>query len=213
MLKKTIILTTFALSSAVFSATSLASEAKLKQFFKEVTSFQANFEQRVLDETGKTLDTKTGVFSFLRPGKFRWNYASTDEYEPIGQQIISDGQLITFYEPDLDTANQRRMSDAISQVPTLLLVQDSTNLETHFTVIDYGKIDGLTWVSLKPRSTDSGYQSLMVGFKQSQLSALVMTDALGNETRLELSDVVTNTALNDDLFVFKPADTTDVVGG
>lgn len=211
MFKKSVVTLALGLSVSLLSTGLLASEAELKRFFIDVRSLQANFEQEVVDETGKSLDSKTGVFSFLRPGKFRWNYASTDDDEPLGQQIISDGHLITFYEPDLDTANQRSMNDALSQVPTLLLVQNGANLEAHFSITDYGKTDGLTWVALKPKDPESGYQSLMVGFKQSQLSAIIMTDALGNETRLQLSDVVTNTKLSPGLFEFKPSDSTDVV--
>lgn len=207
MLRNVIVL----LALGSFISIGRASEASLKKFFVDVSTLQATFEQSVVDETGKTLDFKRGVFSLSRPGKFRWNYKSADEYEPLGQQIISDGNVITFYEPDLDTANQRSMIDAVTQVPTLLLVQNGENLEAHFTVTDYGKTDGLTWVGLKPKDPDSGYQSLMVGFANGQLNAIVMTDALGNETRLRLSDVVTNTELDTELFVFKPLESTDVV--
>lgn len=210
MLKNVIVLMALCTLITVASIAQ-ASEVSLKKFFTDVSTLQASFEQRVVDETGTTLDFKTGLFSLSRPGKFRWNYKSADEYEPLGQQIISDGNLITFYEPDLDTANQRSMNDAVTQVPTLLLVQSGENLETHFTVTDYGKTDGLTWVGLKPKDPDSGYQSLMVGFVEAQLNAIIMTDALGNETRLRLSNVVTNTELDVELFVFKPLESTDVV--
>lgn len=207
MLNKTI----FGLALSLFSSISLASEAMLQKFFTDVSNLQATFDQRVVDETGRSIDSKTGVFSLSRPGKFRWNYASVDEDEPKGQQIVSDGTLITFYEPDLDSAVQRSMSDAVAQVPSMLLVQSGENLETHFTVTDYGKTDGLTWVALKPKDPDSSYQSLMIGFADVQLSAIIMTDALGNETRLTLSNVVTNTKLDNALFNFIPNDNTDVV--
>jgi outer membrane lipoprotein carrier protein len=207
MLKKIII----ALLVIAPSSACVASEAMLTQFFKDVSNLQANFEQRVVDETGSTLDSKAGVFTFSRPGKFRWNYASSDEYEPLGQQIISDGRVITFYEPDLDSAVQSSMSDTVAQVPSMLLVQSGENIGTHFTVTDYAKTDGLTWVGLKPRDLESGYQSLMVGFFKKELRAIVMTDALGNETRLTLSDVIINSELDSELFEFTPSDSTDVV--
>lgn len=211
MFRKAIINLILGVVGSLFSASLCASEVRLKQFFKEVHSFQADFEQRVVDEAGQVLEFKTGVFSFLRPGKFRWNYASIDEQEALGQQIISDGEVITFYEPDLETANQRSMRDAVSQVPTLLLVQSGASIDAHFTVEDYGKTDGLTWIGLSPKNPDSGYQSLMIGFDEARLSAFIMTDALGNETRLQLSNVVTNLTFKKDLFKFKPSGSTDVV--
>lgn len=188
-----------------------ASEAMLKRFFSEVSTLQADFNQRIVDESGMTLEVKQGVFSFSRPGKFRWNYISDDEEYPLGQQIISDGRLITFYEPDLETANQRSMQNAVEQVPTLLLVQSGESLEKHFTIRDFGLTDGLTWVALKPKDDNAGYQGLMVGFAKDILSSIVLTDGLGNETRLSLSNVSNNVALDVSLFEFNPSDDVDVI--
>ncbi len=181
------------------------------RFFEEVETLQAGFDQRIVDESGNTLEVKKGIFSLSRPGRFRWNYVTDDPDYPVGQQIISDGSTITFYEPDLETANQRSMINALEQVPTLLLVQTGESLEKHFDVTDFGKTDGLTWVALKPKDENAGYQGLMIGFKKQLLSAIVLTDGLGNETRLTLSDVVTNRKLDEQLFAFVPSEGVDLI--
>jgi outer membrane lipoprotein carrier protein len=206
------------LGSSVFIASSAiyASEAMLKRFFVEVNTLQADFTQQIVDESGMTLENKSGVFSLSRPGKFRWNYSSDnyandDSDYPVGQQIISNGELITFYEPDLETANQRSMLNALEQVPTLLLVQSGESLEAHFNVMDFGLTDGLTWVALKPKDENAGYQGLMIGFAKEQLNSIVLTDGLGNETRLALSNVVSNSELDSSLFEFIPGDGVDVI--
>lgn len=201
------------LGSSVFIASSAtnASEAMLKRFFVEVDTLQADFTQKIVDESGMTLENKSGVFSLSRPGKFRWNYSSDDPDYPVGQQIISNGELITFYDPDLETANQRSMVNALEQVPTLLLVQSGESLEEHFNVMDFGLTDGLTWVALKPKDENAGYQGLMVGFVKEQLNSIVLTDGLGNETRLALSNVVSNSELDSSLFEFIPGVGVDVI--
>lgn len=204
-------ITVLAFSMLSISSATNASEAMLKRFFVEVTSLQADFNQQIVDESGITLETKSGIFSLLRPGQFRWNYTNEDPEYPVGQQIISDGELITFYEPDLETANQRSLLNALEQVPTLLLVQSGESLEQHFTVTDFGLTDGLTWVALKPKNENAGYQGLMVGFAKEQLSSIVLTDGLGNETRLLLSNIVTNSELDASLFEFTPGDGVDVI--
>lgn len=209
--KKAIVLVVLGLFIGLSSSIASASEAMLKRFFIEVNTLQADFNQRIVDESGMTLEIKKGVFSLSRPGKFRWNYANDDEDFPLGLQIISDGRLITFFEPDLDTANQRSMQNALEQVPTLLLVESGERLETHFNIVDFGLTDGFTWVALKPKDENAGYQELMIGFAKEVLSAIVLTDGLGNETSLTLSNVVTNTELETALFEFTPADGVDVV--
>ena len=199
--------------SSVFFTSSVAnaSEAMLERFFIEVNTLQADFTQQIVDESGMTLESKSGVFSLSRPGKFRWNYANEDPEYPVGQQIISNGELITFYEPDLETANQRSMFNALEQVPTLLLVQSGESLDEHFTVTEFGLTDGLTWVALKPKDENAGYQGLMVGFAKEQLNSIVLTDGLGNETRLALSNVVSNSELDGALFEFSPGKGVDVI--
>ena len=188
-----------------------ASEAMLKRFFIEVKTLQADFTQQIIDESGMALENKSGVFSLSRPGQFRWNYVTEDIDYPIGQQIISDGELITFYDPDLETANQRSMLNALEQVPTLLLVQSGERLEEHFNVTDFGLTSGLSWVALKPKDENAGYQGLMVGFAKDQLSSIVLTDGLGNETRLVLLNVQTNLELDASLFEFAPDENVDVI--
>jgi len=200
----------FFLAWSSYTSAAIASETMLKRFFSEVNSLQADFNQKIVDESGATLETKKGIFSFSRPGKFRWNYIGDEDYS-LGQQIISDGNLITFYEPDLETANQRSMQNALEQVPTLLLVQSGEELDEHFTLTDFGLTDGLTWVSLKPKDENAGYQGLMVGFAREELSAIILTDGLGNETRLSLSNVINNINLNASLFEFSPSDDVDVI--
>jgi len=198
--------------SCILSSNSvMASEAMLKTFFTQVTTLQAVFTQKVTDETGMTLETSSGVFSLSRPGKFRWNYNSTDSDTVQGQQIIADGKSIFMYDPDLEQVTQRSLKDALGQVPSLLLVQSGTNIDQHFMITDFGLTDGLSWVALKPKDENAGYQQLMIGFDRGELSAINLLDGLGNETRLSLLQVKTNRSLDKALFRFIPPAGVDVL--
>ena len=194
----------------LIAATVQASESALNRFFEEVTTLQADFILRIVDETGMTLESSSGIFSLLRPGKFRWNY-NGDDPDTQGLQIISDGKIITFYEPDLETASRRSFSEAIEQVPTMVLVQSGGDLNKHFAVTDYGLTDGLSWVALKPLDADAGYRELMIGFSGELIDTIVLTDGLGNETRLLLRDVQRNMGLENTVFEFDPPAGVDVV--
>lgn len=199
------------LMNTAFSQTGSASEELLKRFFVEVNTLQADFKQVIVDESGRTLEVKKGVFSLSRPGRFRWNYINDDIDYPLGQQIISDGTVITFYDPDLETANQRSMQDAVDQVPTLVLMQSGDGLDQHFVINDIGLTDGLSWVALKPKDVNAGFQSLMLGFAKKQLTAIMLTDVLGNETQLTLTKVLSNTDLEASLFEFQAPEGVDVI--
>jgi len=189
----------------------LASEKMLRAFFTEVKTLRATFSQKVTDESGMTLDSTSGTFYLSRPGRFRWDYNSFDPDVPQGQQIISDGKLITFYEPDLETATQRSFLDAVEQVPTMVLMQSGGDLDRHFRINDFGLTDGLSWVALKPRDEEAGYRELMIAFSASQLNTIVLTDGLGNETRLTLNNVRSNPKIDAKVFRFDAPAGVDVV--
>lgn len=199
------------LSLLLIASSSLASEKRLRAFFTEVTTLQASFSQKVTDETGMTLDSTSGTFYLSRPGRFRWDYKSFDPDAPQGQQIISDGKKITFYEPDLETATERSFADAVEQVPTMVLMQSGGDLDKHFSINDYGLTDGLSWVALKPNDAEAGYRELMIGFSKAKLNTIVLTDGLGNETRLTLTNVRSNPKIADKVFRFDAPPGVDIV--
>lgn len=188
-----------------------ASEQSLNQFFQNVTFMQARFTQQVVDESGMTLERSTGNFYLSRPGKFRWNYDSIDpEYSDIGQQIIADGEYIFMYDPDLEQVTRRNMEDALSQVPSLVLVQTGSQLQDYFSITDFGLTDGLSWVALKPTAEEAGYDELMIGFAGQEMRSIVLRDGLGNETRLQMSGIDINSRLSSSVFNFEVPDGADM---
>lgn len=193
------------------SQSAFASKESLIKFFNEVTTLQARFDQVVTDEVGTTLARSSGDFYLQRPGKFRWDYLSDDPDISQGQQIYSDGKKITFFDPDLETATQRSLGDALEQVPTLALVQSGESIDEFFTIIDYGITDDLSWVGLKPKDENTAYKSLLLGFDSNKLRSIVLNDGLGNETRLTLADIKINKRIKRTVFNFSPAAGVDVI--
>lgn len=209
------------------SGNTVASEQALNAFFKDVEQLSADFTQRVEDERGSVLESTSGKLYLARPGKFRWDYYSDDQLiegvvenggestspsEPyLGQQIVANGEHLFFYDPDLEQVSKRKLDDAIGQVPSLLLVQDGADIDQHFSVTDYGVTDGLSWVSLKPKDADAGYQQLMIGFDEGLIAALLLYDGLGNSTQLKLKDVELQTKIDPTVFEFTVPDGADII--
>lgn len=206
---KLVIKTIVLMLALISTQASLASEAMLRQFFIEVKTLQANFEQRVTDETGFSLENSSGTFSLSRPGKFRWDYLSDDPDLPIGQQIIADGEFIYLFAPDLEQVTRRSLADALGQVPSLVLVQSGADIDKYFVIGDIGLTDGLSWVSLQPKDENAGYQQLLMGFEAGVLATIELVDGLANVTRLTLSGVRTNIKLPTKRFNFEVPDGVD----
>lgn len=209
---KAIVLTMLVFCGSLFNASqTLASELLLSRFFEEVHTLKSHFDQQVVDETGFVLEVSSGTFYLSRPGQFRWDYQSEDPELEQGQQIIADGDSIFMYDPDLAQVTQRGLKDALGQVPSLLLVQTGANLDVHFSISDYGIIDDLSWVALKPKDENAGYQQLLIGFLGEELNTITLLDGIGNETRLSLTAVKTNIEIAPEVFTFTAPEGVDVL--
>jgi outer membrane lipoprotein carrier protein len=88
-------------------------------------------------------------------------------------------------------------------------------LRTDFNLQDAPDQDGLQWVVATPKAKDGPLQSVRVGFRPSgrgsELAELEILDSFGQRSVLTFSQLVVNTPLRSDAFVFKPPAGADVV--
>lgn len=196
---------------AVVPSGSFASQVQMESFYRDVKTLRANFSQQVLDETGTVIDSSSGVLLLSRPDRFRWDYFAEPTSLASGsvdliQQIISDGELLSIYDIELEQVTQRNLTDAMSQVPSLSLVASEQELGTFFTITELDNAadptDGsaISWVLLRPVMDNAGFDQMMLGFSAGVLKQMIVFDALGNETRLNLTAVEINVVLADALF-------------
>lgn len=181
------------------------SEVKLKEFHKQVKSFQAEFSQVLLDENKKVLQTANGVFYLMRPGKFRWNYVKPDV-----QQIVSNGKKIWIYDQELEQVTIKSLKKGIGKTPARVLTE-SVDLEKEFKIKDLGKISGLSWVELTPKSKESEFLSVKIGFDKS-LRKMELDDKLKQKTKIDFTNLKINPELKKQIFVFKIPKGVDVIG-
>jgi len=178
----------------------------LRQFFREVNSFSARFKQIVLDESLKPVQESSGTLWIERPNKFRWDYD-----KPYKQQIVADGKRLWVYDVGLQQATVRDLTGGLTDTPAMLLAGKG-QLEDNFTIQSLDATDKLTWVQLKPRSKDSGYDDIRIGFAQGKLRVIEMVDGFGHTTRVTLESPRENVHIESDRFNFKPPEGVDVVG-
>lgn len=176
----------------------------LQQFVSEVKSGRATFTQTVTAPDGKRKKSSTGSFEFQRPNQFRFAYD-----KPAEQLIVGDGKKVWVYDPDLAQASVRNMDQALGATPVALLA--GTDLSRDFTLKAQPVAQGLEWVQAVPRRNDSGLQSLRLGFKGRELSALEIVDAFGQRSVMQFGSVEVNAKLPADRFRFDPPAGTDVV--
>jgi outer membrane lipoprotein carrier protein len=182
-----------------------ASAETLKSFLNQTTAAKARFAQIVLDRNMKQLQQATGTMTFSRPGKFRWEYE-----KPYEQTIVGDGQRLWIYDKDLNQVTVRKLDRALGASPAALLA-GSNEIEKNYIVTSAGARDGLDWLEAVPRTQDTAFERVRLGFIKSTLEVMELRDQFGQMTVIKFADLERNPKLPPDLFKFTPPQGADVI--
>lgn len=177
----------------------------LKSFLSQTKSVKARFAQMVLDKNLKPLQQAQGVMQFSRPGKFRWDYV-----KPYEQTIVGDGTRLWIYDKDLNQVTMRKLDRALGASPAALLA-GSNDLERDFTLSDSGSKDGLDWLDAVPKTRDTAFERVRMGFGKSGLAAMELRDQFGQITVITFADIERNPQIAAEVFRFTPPKGADVI--
>lgn len=182
---------------------------KLHQFLESTKTLRAGFTQIVVAKNGTRPQQSSGVMIFSRPGKFRWQIE-----KPYSQLLVSDGEKVWIYDPDLRQVTVKKVGNALGGTPAALLAGESggkSSLEKSFTLREAGEREGLEWVEAVPKSQESGFEKLRLGFAGSDLKAMELLDNFGQTTSLYFSNLERNPVVAASLLSFKPPAGVDVI--
>ena len=180
--------------------------ASLHDFFKNTDAMRAQFSQVVTDTKGRKIQEVQGSMQLQRPNKFRWDYA-----KPYEQQIISDGKQVFLYDTDLQQVTVRELSKALGSSPAALLAGGEA-VEKSFTIKNATRKDGLNWVLALPKDKDSGFERVLLGFKDETLRKMELYDSFNHITMITFDGVERNPKLQESTFLFIPPKGVDIVG-
>jgi outer membrane lipoprotein carrier protein len=175
-------------------------------FVNDIQTLTAEFEQSLVDADGALVEETSGSLEIRRPGRFRWSYV-----DPYEQVLVADGLNVWSYDVDLAQVTVKPQAQALSNTPALLLGGSAEAME-QFSYEGSLVLDDLTWVSLSPRNTESGFLRVDMGFTDAGLERMVFFDNLGQRTTVVLSGVAVNEPVPAERFEFVVPDDVDVVG-
>jgi len=179
---------------------------QLHAFLASANTGTTTFRQIVAPKGRGAPQISTGTFAFQRPGRFRWVYE-----QPYEQVIVGDGGKLWIYDRDLNQVIVRSLDAALGGSPAALLAGDNA-LEKHFTIVAAGAHDGIEYIDAHPKTPDTGFERVRIGFRDSLPRRMELTDAFGNITTLDFGGFERNVPLDASLFRFVPPKGADVVG-
>ena len=179
---------------------------QLHAFLNDTKASKGTFKQSVASKTRPAPQNSTGTFAFLRPGKFRWTYD-----KPFEQLIVGDGTRVWVYDRDLNQVVVRKLDVALGATPAALLAGDNA-LEKNFDLTAGVSNDTLEFVEATPKTSESQFTRVRIGFRDNLPRRMELTDAFGQITTLDFITIERNPTLAATLFRFDVPAGADVVG-
>lgn len=178
---------------------------RLTRMLEPLATYVADFDQQILDGSGQRLQSASGEMWLARPGRFRWEVDA-----PYSQVVVSDGEQVTLYDPDLEQATIQPLDERVTHTPALLLSGSAEALTENYTV-DSSQQGTTEVFTLTPRSADTLFETLQLTFFSEQLSGLEMTDSTGQQTAIEFDNVKQNGNVEDARFSVELPQGTDII--
>ncbi|MEJ0100567.1 MAG: outer membrane lipoprotein chaperone LolA [Pseudomonadota bacterium] len=202
--------TALVLSLGCAASAAQAADTALDGYLAGLSTWSANFTQKVEDARGKSAPSGHGKLVIVRPGKLRWESAP-DGASDSAQLLIADGKNLWFLDKDLDQATVKPLAQASPQSPAMLLA-GGAELRAAFNVQDGGKRDGLDWVRATPKEAASDFREALFGFKGKELARLVIVDKLGQRSTLSFTEVKRNAPVEAGATEFHLPQGVDLIG-
>jgi outer membrane lipoprotein-sorting protein len=157
----------------------------VSKYFNDLKVLKGAFAQTAPD--GKR---QRGKFSLKQPGKFRFDYG-------FGSKLIvmSDGKNLAIQDPDVNSDTRYQVDDT----PFRILLRKDVDLLRDSRVFEVQEVEDLVIVSLGDKSPDiSGKIRLFFTKKPAlELKEWVTTDPQGNDTRVEIAELVKTEDVDD----------------
>jgi outer membrane lipoprotein carrier protein len=204
-LTRMLLIALFAALSFPLQAADDTAVQRLTTLLNKAETISGRFSQLTLDGSGTQLQETSGEMALKRPGQFRWH---TDA--PMEQLLISNGQTIWLYDPDLEQVTIQKMDQRLTHTPALLLSGDVSKIAESFDITLKEGGDVVDFI-LKPKAADSLFDTLRLSFRGGMLNDMQLIDNVGQRTNILFLGVKMNPPIAASQFTFEVPAGVDVI--
>lgn len=178
---------------------------RLSELLSKAQTITGRFSQLTLDGSGTQLQETSGEMSLKRPGLFRWH---TDA--PQEQLLVSNGQKVWLYDPDLQQVTIQTLDQRLTHTPALLLSGDVSSISENFEITHKEAGDVVDFM-LKPKAKDTLFDTLRLSFRGGVVNDMQLIDGVGQRTNILFMSVKMNPAVDAKQFDFQVPQGADVI--
>lgn len=178
--------------------------AGLEKRYQAITTLRADFTQEAHGLSAMD-GTSGGHVYFKKPSKIRWLYKGA-----IEDEIIGDGHVLWFYQPDLNQAFK-----SLGSGPDIAtdFLSGMGSIRKHFIAKTGPLKDGAVTIELQPRKFHQQIKTLtlLADTKKLLVEKFTIKDHYGNTTVVTFSNIKINAPVEDELFKFSPPEGTAII--
>ncbi len=169
---------------------------QLARLLNGFTTYQADFQQLVVNDQQQLQSQSSGTFEIKRPNKFRWFSKAPDN-----TLVITNGNTLWHYDIDLQQATRQTIKPGMqAQNPAMLLSSEVNHITDHYKV-SLAKLENQNWFLLVPKNNQN-YKKIYLFFQQNQLTQIIVVNNLDERSLFKFSNVRLNHAIADSEFIF-----------
>ncbi|MFQ5354022.1 MAG: outer membrane lipoprotein chaperone LolA [Thermodesulfobacteriota bacterium] len=171
--------------------------AGVERRYESILTLDADFTQ-VARGLSAMEGTSGGHVYFKKPAKIRWVYKG-----PIEDEIIGDGKVLWFYQPDLNQAFK-----SLGSGPDIAtdFLSGMGSIRKHFKARATPEKEGLFLIELKPLEYHQQIKTLTLQVVKKTLlvEKFTIVDHYGNTTEVTFTNISVDVPIEDELFKFSP---------
>ena len=179
----------------------------IQKSYDAIKDFKAQFVQEsvVKSWNARQVQKAEGSVYFKKEGKMFWDYQT-----PTPQQIISNGKILWFFEPEDEQVTVTEVTDGLQSQISADLLNGNAHLTRDFKVTEITKEEdvqaGTIVLELIPRASQNNLSKIIMRLnsKNFRIYQTEVYDLFENLTRITFSQIQIDTNLNDSLFTFTP---------
>ena len=181
--------------------------AEVQAFYDQTSTVRTAFSQSHYDRIYRRTTRSRGVLTIARPGKLRFDYLGGD-----GKVVVSDGSMLTIYEPgdDGDPGQYARTAvrEDLSSALGFLTGQARLDRDFRFRLRDASDFGWSGHVlELRPLREEPGYDRMFLFVDANQAGVVrrvIVQDHAGNLNRFDFQRTEFNPAVPAARFAFTP---------
>lgn len=179
---------------------------QLAGLLEPVQRLSAQFTQTVVGAHQELLQSAEGYLRLARPQQFKWVLLA-----PYPQTIVTAGNRLFIYNPDLKQVQVKPLAAALNGTPALVLLGTGADIQAQFQV-DHSVANDLDQFVLVPNDADALYTQIRMAFSARRLVRIEIVDSLGQLTDVSFHNIEINGTLAPDEFDFVVPPDADVIG-